>query len=118
MRWWSMSHRGLGVADYRLLFAIPNGGGRSKIEACILKGEGVRAGVPDLFLAVPRGGYSGFFLELKAPGKYPRPEQREFLAAASAQGYLTAVGRDLTATTEQISRYLRGEELASGKALP
>lgn len=32
------------------IFAIPNGGGRSKSEALRLKAEGVSAGVPDLFI--------------------------------------------------------------------
>jgi hypothetical protein len=31
-------------------FHVPNGGWRSRIEAAILKGLGVRAGVPDVFL--------------------------------------------------------------------
>ncbi|HEY3494812.1 MAG TPA: VRR-NUC domain-containing protein [Polyangiaceae bacterium] len=41
--------------QYRVvrIFAIPNGGGRSKAQAGILKAEGVEAGVPDL--CVPAG---------------------------------------------------------------
>ena len=31
-----------------MLFAVPNGGGRSRIEAGIMKAEGVTAGVSDL----------------------------------------------------------------------
>ena len=31
----------------RLLFAVPNGGGRSRIEAAIMKAEGVTAGVSE-----------------------------------------------------------------------
>ena len=40
-----------------MLFAVPNGGGRSRIEASIMKGEGVTAGVADLILLEARGGY-------------------------------------------------------------
>lgn len=43
-------------------FAVPNGGGRSPVEASIMKGLGVRAGVPDLFI-VAQG--RPFALELK-----------------------------------------------------
>jgi hypothetical protein len=32
------------------VFAVPNGGGRSPIEGAIMKGLGVRAGVPDLVI--------------------------------------------------------------------
>jgi hypothetical protein len=44
-------------------FACPNGGWRSPIEAAILKGQGVKAGVPDLIFA-----YQGkmFALEMKS----------------------------------------------------
>lgn len=46
-------------------FAVPNGGARSRIEAAILKGQGVKAGVPDLVLV---HGRQSFGLELKACG--------------------------------------------------
>lgn len=44
--------------------AIPNGGGRSKAEAGILKATGVKAGAPDLIIV-----WDGIFfgIELKAP---------------------------------------------------
>jgi hypothetical protein len=51
------------LIDY--LFAIPNGGRRDKREAALMKAEGVKAGVSDLFLPIPRGGYCGFWIELK-----------------------------------------------------
>ncbi len=44
-------------------FHVPNGGKRSPIEAAIMKGQGVRAGVPDLCL-IHEG--KAYFLELKA----------------------------------------------------
>ena len=40
-----LAARGCGFA-----FHVPNGGWRSPIEAAILKGMGVRAGVPDLIV--------------------------------------------------------------------
>lgn len=48
-----------------LMFHIPNGGSRNKLEAANLKKQGVKAGVPDLFLPVGRGSYHGLFIELK-----------------------------------------------------
>lgn len=56
----------------------PNGGGRSKAEAGILKAMGVLAGVPDLFVLGPAGAQSTeqsrgatllFAIEFKAPAK-------------------------------------------------
>lgn len=51
------------------LFAIPNGGQRHKAVAGKLKIEGVKPGVLDLMLPIPRGGNCGLFLEMKKPGK-------------------------------------------------
>ncbi len=76
----------------RFLFAIPNGGSRSKVEAAIMKGEGVTPDVPDLFLSIPsEDGAHGFYIEMKAPGQKARPGQREWLDQARLLGYEEAV---------------------------
>lgn len=70
------------------LFAIPNGGHRHPAEAARLKLEGVRAGVPDLFLPVPAGGKHGLFIEMKREkGGRLSPEQKDWLAFLQSQGY-------------------------------
>jgi hypothetical protein len=51
------------------------------------KKMGVRPGVADYFLALPRLGYHGLWLELKAPEGRIKPEQRVFLDAMAKQGY-------------------------------
>ena len=51
-----------------MLYHIPNGGRRDSREAARLKRQGVRAGVPDLCLPVPRGGYGALYIELKVKG--------------------------------------------------
>lgn len=51
-----------------LLFAIPNGGDRSRSVAAALKAEGVKSGVPDLFLPVPMGQFAGLWIEMKKRG--------------------------------------------------
>lgn len=50
------------------LFHIPNGGSRHKAEAGKLKAMGVKPGVPDLGLLIPKGPYHGLFIELKKIG--------------------------------------------------
>jgi hypothetical protein len=45
-----------------LIFAVPNGGFRSKAEAARLKWTGVLAGIPDLVIIAPIG--RAFFLEV------------------------------------------------------
>jgi len=49
------------------MFAIPNGGARDGRTAARLKVEGVKAGVPDIFLPYPSKQYHGLFIELKRP---------------------------------------------------
>lgn len=58
-------------------FSIPNGGERSKSQAGRLKAEGVKSGISDTFLAIPRRGYHGFFLELKRPNSESKSEGKE-----------------------------------------
>lgn len=75
--------------ELRLLFHIPNGGSRGKAEAARFKMEGVKPGVPDLFLPVPRGPWHGLFIELK---RHPlerryfwKPETQDFAFYAMAE---------------------------------
>jgi hypothetical protein len=109
MQWWTLAHAGLGVPDVRLLMHIPNGGRRTKIEASILKGMGVRAGVPDLFLAVPRGNYAGLWLELKdgVRKQKARAEQLSFLDLLGKAGYATGVAPNFGKAEAMITTYLR-----------
>ena len=60
-----------------LLFAVPNGGGRSRIEAALLKAEGVVAGVSDMLLLVPSKGYAGLCIEFKAATKPARQSEAQ-----------------------------------------
>lgn len=55
------------IPELARLFAIPNGGQRDKITAGKLKAEGVKPGVPDIFLPVPRHVWAGLFVEMKRP---------------------------------------------------
>jgi hypothetical protein len=58
-----------------IVFHVPNGGGRSKAEAGILKAMGVLAGMPDLFVCGPHKE-----LEWAARGPAPRLIAIEFKA--------------------------------------
>jgi hypothetical protein len=64
-------------------FHVPNGGKRKPIEAAIMKGLGVTAGVPDI-IAIKAG--HTFALELKAEGGKPTASQIETMAQMEAAG--------------------------------
>ena len=53
------------VAPQVVIFAIPNGGLRSKSEAARMKWTGTLAGIPDLCIIAPGG--RAYFIECKAP---------------------------------------------------
>ena len=54
-----------GRAELDLLFHVPNGGNRSGREGAMFKAMGVKAGVPDLCLPVPRGDFNNLWIEMK-----------------------------------------------------
>ena len=78
--------------ELRLLHAIPNGGKRDIRTAARLKAEGVKPGVPDIFLPVPKDGKHGLYIELKhSRGGTVSKEQEAWIRALSAQEYVCAV---------------------------
>lgn len=95
--------------ELELYHHIPNGGPRSKGAAAKLKGQGVRAGVPDVFIPVARGGYHGLYLELKVGDGSVEAEQNEFMAAAAKQGYYCCVCYGWPCSAAVIEKYLDGD---------
>lgn len=74
-----------------LVMASAGGMRTSMSQAVKMKSMGYRRGTPDIFVAVPRGGRHGLFLELKAPGGKASPEQIRMIASLQAQGYAAVV---------------------------
>lgn len=94
---------------YKLIYHVPNGGHRVKAVAAKLKGQGVKAGVPDLVLPMARGGYFGLYIEFKAMPPFDAPvlpSQDAYLQALRAQGYLAIVCRGNIDAVEVIRAYL------------
>jgi hypothetical protein len=92
--------------DLDMLYAIPNGGHRAKKTASMLKAEGVKAGVPDVALAVPRGPYHGLYGEMKFGKGRMSPTQRDWLERLKAQGYKTGVWYSWLEAARAICDYL------------
>lgn len=98
--------------ELRWMFHIPNGGKRSKVEAARFKAAGVKAGVPDICLPVPRGGYHGLYIELKASCNRATARQNEWLDYLCGAGYRTQICHGFEETVECIKKYL--EESKNG----
>ena len=96
--------------ELALMFAIPNGGKRHHKTACTLKAEGVKAGVPDIFLPVARCGCHGMFIEMKRKkGGRLSDSQRNFLRSADEQGYLCIVPEGWEEAARWILGYLKNQ---------
>lgn len=99
-----------------LMFAIPNGGKREKRQdkkgrwfspvAQKLKKEGVKPGVPDIFLPCARGGSYGLFIEMKAPDGKVSQEQDDIHKMLREEGYAVIVCFSLESAITLITWYL------------
>ncbi len=92
--------------ELALLYHIPNGGKRDRAVAAKLKAQGVKPGVPDLCLPVPRGKYHGLYIEMKDGKNKTTDDQDKWLAALSAQGYAVKVCYGCAAARKSIEKYL------------
>ena len=89
------------------LFAIPNGGLRSIRTAIRLKGEGVLAGVPDLFLPVANKTHHGLFLEVKTDKGRLSPSQKAITDILLERGYAVKIVRSVTEGFEIVKEYIK-----------
>lgn len=102
--------------ELALLHAIPNGGQRHKAVAARMKAEGVRAGVPDLCLPVPRGRWHGLYIEMKTRRGRASPDQRWWLRALGKAGYRAEVCRGWDAARQVIEEYMDSQPVAGAGA--
>ncbi len=85
-----------------LYFAIPNGGARNAITGKRLKDEGVKAGVPDLFLYKLR-----LFIEMKSPKGYVTDAQKYMHVKLRKAGY----GVEICYSAEEAIKLVEGFRL-------
>lgn len=103
--------RGLNLLRHRfpeveLAYAVPNGGSRHPIEAARLKATGVKAGVPDVHLPVPRGPHAGLWIEFKSAAGRLSPEQQAWRSLLQSQGHIVVVCRQVDDALAVVQRYL------------
>jgi len=106
IRWFAYAHNGLGVADARLLMAFPLQGARTAQNGARLKAEGMRAGTPDMLLAVRRGNYAGLWIEMKTLAGRLTDSQDEMGALLAKHGYCVVLCRSADEAIRTIDGYL------------
>ena len=93
--------------ELKLCYHIPNGGSRNPIEARHLKEQGVKAGIPDIFLPCARGGWHGLYIEMKRrKGCRVSVEQKKMILALRDQGYRVEVCEGWEQARDIITAYM------------
>ena len=96
----------------RFLFHVPNGGARNIVVAAKLKRQGVKRGVPDIFLAVKQISedidywYPGLWIEMKAGKNKPSSKQMEWIDFLRSQGYRVCICWSAESAIQEIKDYL------------
>lgn len=91
----------------KLLFAVPNGGSRNKIEAANLKRQGVKSGVADAILLIPKKGFASLCVEFKTKTGRQSDEQKEFQIQAEKCGSKYVIVRSVKEAIEKVKEYLK-----------
>lgn len=128
---WCVSQKGckdLPHIDH--IFSIPNGAHVTKAQRGKLVSEGMRAGVSDMFLPVPRNGYHGLWLEMKAPeirhhrtNNILKPKgatkqnQKDWLKNMHDRGYACGIVYGKLEAINAILSYYGVMQLPSGKVI-
>lgn len=95
------------IPELRMMYHIPNGGSRNKIEAVHLKAQGVKSGVPDICLPIARGKSHGLYIELKRQsGGTISEHQKKWITALNNQGYKAVICKGWQDAAETIKKYL------------
>lgn len=100
-------------------FAVPNGAhlARGAITFNTLREEGLRPGVPDVFIPIPKEGFHGLFLEFKYGANKLSGEQERWIQALISLGYCVRVPYSCDEAIDAVKQYLRWD-LPYTKAKP
>ncbi len=73
--------------DLEWMYHITNEGKRSKTYGADLVRQGLKKGVPDICLPVPRGKYHGMYIEMKRVGETLTDDQKRYMNGLAKNGY-------------------------------
>jgi hypothetical protein len=90
-------------------YAVPNAAKRSMRLAAYMKAEGMRAGVLDVHLPIPRGDCAGLWIEFKAGSNDLTPEQQAEAEQLAKDGYAVFACWGAIVAIELTQQYLDGK---------
>ena len=103
VRWFRLKYPKL----KNVLFAVPNAARRSARNGAYMKDEGMLPGVADLILLKSNRFYGALCVEMKKPGEYQRPVQKDWQKECEANGNKYVVVRSLDEFIKVVDNYLK-----------
>ena len=100
--WFNLKYRQL----KGILYAVPNGGSRNKIEAARMKDEGVTAGVSDLILQKSNRFYGCLAIEMKTKVGRQSESQKAWQRLMEANGNKYVICRSLDDFRREVEQYM------------
>jgi hypothetical protein len=100
--WLALAYPGANLVTW----ATPNAARRSPQMAAMMKAEGLRSGVPDVFMAMPRGEYHGLFLEFKSHTGRLTENQKVYVINLRNMGYQVEVVRSFDEARLIVVKYM------------
>jgi Fe-S cluster assembly iron-binding protein IscA len=95
--------------EARRAYAIPNAAKRSVRLAAMMKAEGLRKGVLDVHLPIPRGGCAGLWIEFKCGNNDLTPEQKAEAEQLAKDGFAVYACWGSIVAIELTCQYLDGK---------
>lgn len=121
LTWWHGYAQDRNIPEC-LLFAIPNGSAlghgkeeyqvkQRQIRGKLMKLEGLRPGVCDLFLSKSCRGFGGCYIEMKRPGGAVSDDQTAFIAAVRHEVYQAHVCYSTEDAIAVVTHYLGNDRI-------
>lgn len=91
---------------YSMIHAVPNGGLRSAKDGAMMKREGVKRGVFDIYCMIQKKGYGALLIETKTKSGKLSIEQKKYFKLYQQQNYFPVVCYSLKEMIEVTEWYL------------
>lgn len=105
VKWWAQYALHREIPQITLM-AFPMQGARTARNGARLKAEGMRAGISDMFLALPREDFAGLWIENKTSKGRLTETQIAFQNVMARNGYKVVTCRSSDETKKEIKAYL------------
>lgn len=94
---------------WEICFCIPNEGQRTAAQAKSLAKRGLKAGIPDLFCAIPNERWHGLFIEMKTGKNKPSEIQKKMMNSLQKMGYKCVVCYSWHSAKKEFDEYVKND---------